>query len=617
MPRYPLAAERGIRHQQGFDQRIQHLILGGLERHLVHPFQFDAHREIITRLAAAIRRFAGVPRALPERHILNDLTVSANQRMRRNAHADEMRKERMRVRNEVACEQPVYPRATKLPGRQADVVNHDQLGQHAGGPRIVVRRQHLPHPRDQPRRRMNLHTRDHARIWPMSTSNASFVSRDLAHVWHPCTQMKDHEQLPMIPIRKGQGVWLEDFDGHRYLDAISSWWVNLFGHANPRINDAIKAQLDNLEQVILAGFTHEPVVALSEELVAIAPAGLTRCFYADNGSSAIEVAVKMSFHYWRNVGKTQKRRFITLSNSYHGETLGALAVGDVGLYKETYKPLLMDVITVPSPDCYEREPGDTWAAHCERKFAAMEETLARHAHEVAAVIVEPLVQCAGNMRMYDPIYLKLLREACDRHHVHLIADEIAVGFGRTGTMFACEQAGIRPDYMCLSKGLTAGYLPLSCVMTTEPVYAAFYDEYTKLNAFLHSHSFTGNPLACTAARAGLAIFREDDVLARNAALAAHLKLRTADLQDHPHVAEVRQRGMICAIELVKNKASREPYAWQERRGLRIYQHGLERGVLIRPIGPVVYFMPPYVITPDEIDLMVEVAREGIELATCD
>ena len=451
----------------------------------------------------------------------------------------------------------------------------------------------------------------------MTDDNARWVARDLAHLWHPCTQMKDHELLPPIPIRRGEGAWLEDFAGRRYLDAISSWWVNLFGHANPRINAAIREQLDRLEQVILAGFTHEPVIRLSEALTAAVPAGLNRCFYADNGSSAVEVAVKMSFHYWRNVGRTAKHRFITLSNSYHGETLGALAVGNVELYKEIYRPLLMDVITVPSPDCFERESGESWAAHSQRKFADMEAALERYAHETAAVILEPLVQCAGGMRMYDPVYLSLLRAACDRHEVHLIADEIAVGFGRTGTMFACEQAGIRPDFMCLSKGLTAGYLPLSAVVTTDAVYAAFYDEYVKLNAFLHSHSFTGNPLACAAALAGLEIFRTDDVLARNRALSARLGARARELEPHPHVAEVRQRGMIVAVELVRAKSSRTPYPWQERRGLRIYRHALERGVLLRPIGDVVYFMPPYVVTPEEIDLMVDVAREGIELATCD
>ncbi|HEY2590042.1 MAG TPA: adenosylmethionine--8-amino-7-oxononanoate transaminase [Steroidobacteraceae bacterium] len=449
----------------------------------------------------------------------------------------------------------------------------------------------------------------------LAPDNAAYVARDLAHVWHPCTQMKDHEHLPLIPIRSAAGVWLEDFAGRRYLDAISSWWVNLFGHANPRINAAVREQLERFEHVMLAGFTHEPVIELSERLTALAPSGLTRCFYADNGSSAVEVAVKMSFHYWRNVGRTAKRRFITLTGSYHGETLGALAVGNVELYKAIYQPLLMDVITVPSPDCFEREPGESWAEHSRRKFAHVEAALERHAHETAAIIVEPLVQCAAGMRMYDPVYLELLREACDRHEVHLIADEIAVGFGRTGTMFACEQAGIRPDLMCVSKGLTGGYLPLSVVLATEPIYAAFYDEYVQLKAFLHSHSYTGNALACAAARATLRIFREDRVIERNRELAARLSVRTGALADHPHVAEVRQRGMIAAIELVRDKARREPYRWQERRGLAVYRHGLERGVLLRPIGNVIYFMPPYVIAPEEIDLMVEVAREGIELAT--
>ena len=449
------------------------------------------------------------------------------------------------------------------------------------------------------------------------SANDSFIRRDLSVLWHPCTQMKDHESLPPVPIRRGQGVWLEDFDGRRYLDAISSWWVNLFGHANPRINAALTQQLEELEHVILAGFSHAPVVELSERLVKLAPPGLTRCFYADNGSSAVEVAVKMSFHYWKNLGKPNKKRFITLSNSYHGETLGALAVGNVELYKETYKPLLMDVITVPSPDCFEREAGESWEAHTRKMFKEMERTLEKHHQETAAVILEPLVQCAGNMRMYHPVYLTLLREACDRYGVHLIADEIAVGFGRTGTLFACEQAGITPDLMCLSKGLTGGYLPLSVVLTREAVYQAFYDDYGTLRAFLHSHSYTGNPLGCRAALATLDIFKEDDVITKNHALAAHMAKAAAPLAGHPHVAEVRQHGMILAVEMVKDKQSRTSYPWAERRGLRVYQHGLKRGVLLRPVGPVVYFMPPYVITPDEIAFMAQVAAEAVDLATAD
>lgn len=446
-------------------------------------------------------------------------------------------------------------------------------------------------------------------------SNKEFIYRDLSVLWHPCTQMKDHETLPLIPIRKGEGVWLEDFDGKRYMDAISSWWVNLFGHSNPRINNALKRQMDQLEHVLLAGFTHEPVVQLSEQLVQITPNQLTRCFYADNGSSAVEVALKMSFHYWQNLGRTSKKKFVTLSNSYHGETLGALSVGDVALYKQTYAPLLLDVITVPSPDGYFREPGESNHDYSRRMFEHMEDTFSKHADEICAVIVEPLVQCAGNMRMYDPIYLTLLRQACDRYGIHLIADEIAVGFGRTGTMFACEQADISPDFMCLSKGLTGGYLPLSVVLTTDAVYGAFYDDYERLTAFLHSHSYTGNALACAAALATLDIFQSDDVISNNQILANVLEEAVAGFSDHPHISDVRQSGMIAAVEMVQNKETREPYPWQERRGLSVYRHGLENGVLLRPLGNVVYFMPPYVINIEQIVKMVEVALQGVELAT--
>jgi len=448
----------------------------------------------------------------------------------------------------------------------------------------------------------------------MNSGNSSWVTRDLAHVWHPCTQMKDHETVPMIPLRSGSGVWLEDFAGKRYLDGISSWWVNLFGHSNPRINAAIAEQLGRLEHAIFAGFTHPQAVDLAEELVRISPPGLNRCFFADNGSAAVEVAVKMSFHYWRNCGQQRKTRFITLSNSYHGETLGALAVGNVDLYKSIYRPLLMDVITVPSPDSFLRERGVSPADHARRMFKHMETAISQNHGEVAAVIVEPLVQCAGGMRMYDPVYLKLLREACDRYGVHLIADEIAVGFGRTGTMFACEQAGIRPDYLCLSKGLTGGYLPLSVVLTTDGIYDAFYDEYSKLSAFLHSHSYTGNPLACAAANATLAIFRDEPVLGRNRETAARMLASVEHLRDHRHVAEIRQCGMILAIELMKDPAARLPWPMSDRRGLRIYMHALERGALIRPLGTTIYFMPPYVITPEEIDLLANVATEGVQLA---
>ena len=448
----------------------------------------------------------------------------------------------------------------------------------------------------------------------LDSANSRWSARDLAVLWHPCTQMHDHERVPLTPIARGEGAWLIDHDGRRYLDAISSWWTNLFGHANPRIGAALKDQLDRLEHVIFAGFSHEPAIRLAEELLRIAPPGLARVFYADNGSSAVEVALKMSFHYWRNSGQPAKTRFIALTGGYHGETLGALSVTDVPLYRATYAPLLGDPIFVASPDCHAREDGEDWRAHSLRRLADMRTALERHAHEVCAVIVEPLVQCAGGMRMYHPAYLTGLRQLCDEFEVHLIADEIAVGFGRTGTLFACEQAGITPDFLCLSKGLTGGFLPLSAVLTSASVYAAFYAEYTSGKAFLHSHSYTGNALACRAALETLAIFRDEPVLERNRVLAAHLAAKLAPLAAHPHVAEVRQTGMIAAVELVRDKATRAPFAAAERRGLRAYLHALTRGVLLRPLGDVIYFMPPYVITCDEIDLMVAVATESIGVA---
>ena len=450
----------------------------------------------------------------------------------------------------------------------------------------------------------------------MTTSNTTkdLKQRDLDHIWHPCTQMKDHERLPMTPIKSAKGVWLEDFEGKRYIDAISSWWVNLFGHSNHTISNSIKAQLDQMEHVLLAGFSHESIIKLSEQLVQMTPEPLQKCFYADNGSSAVEVALKMSFHYWKNVGKEKKTKFINLSNSYHGETIGALSLGDVALYKEVYEPLLLDVITVPSPDNFNREAGETEADYATRMFAHMEKTLEQHHDDVCAVIVEPLVQCAGYMRMYSPEYLALLRKACDKYGVHLIADEIAVGFGRTGTMFGCEQAYISPDFMCLSKGLTGGYLPLSVVLTTNNVYDAFYDDYEKLTAFLHSHSYTGNPLGCAAALGTMEIFKSQDVIGNNKKLSAEFAKQCQRFENHPHIGDIRQTGMITAIEMVKDKASKESFPWQERRGLEVYKHGLKNGALLRPLGDVIYFMPPYVITPDEIKMLVDVAEQGIELA---
>ena len=427
------------------------------------------------------------------------------------------------------------------------------------------------------------------------SENAKMLERSLRAVWHPCTQMKHHETLPLVPIGRAEGVWLYDLEGRRILDAIGSWWVNLLGHGNPRINAALRRQLDSLEHVMLAGFTHAPAVELSERLAKLAPRGLGHCFFASDGASAVEIALKMSYHCWKNAGRSAKSEFVTLSNSYHGETLGALSVTDIPLYRDTYAPLLRASAQVPSPDWRLAAPGETPREYARRCAKALAEHFERHAPGTAALVVEPLVQCAGGMAMYDAEYLRRARELCDRFEVHLIADEIAVGFGRTGTLFACEQAGITPDFLCLSKGLTGGYLQLSVVLATDRVYGAFYDDKLE-RGFLHSHSYSGNPLACRAALAVLDILEEEKVLERNRNTAAILNRRAEGLRSHRRVAHFRNTGMIWAFDV---KDARPGFARDFYRG------ALEAGVLLRPLGATVYWMPPYVIGEAEIDFLLD------------
>lgn len=428
-------------------------------------------------------------------------------------------------------------------------------------------------------------------------NNIKLKNRDLDVLWHPCTQMKDHETLPLIPIKKAHGIYLEDFDGNSYIDAISSWWVNLFGHTNSYINEKIKEQLDTLEHVILAGFTHEQVVRLSERLVKLTPTGLGKCFYADNGSSAVEVALKMSYHAHKNSAK-EKKLFVSLTNSYHGETIGALSVGDVKLYKDTYEPLLIRSIQTPVPKDMSIEAAKEAAAEFEKLCREKSE-------EISAIILEPLVQGAGSMHMYHKEFLVLVRKICDRYDIHLIADEVMVGFGRTGAMFACESANITPDFLVLSKGLTGGYLPLSVVLTTNEIYAKFYCDYNEHKAFLHSHSYTGNALACAAANATLDIFERDNVIEKNRETAKYMGSKLSKFKELKNVASIRQTGMICVVEL-------KGYEPKDRIGLKVYQYGLDNGVLLRPLGDVIYFMPPYIITKDECDKMMDTAYEAIK-----
>jgi len=423
--------------------------------------------------------------------------------------------------------------------------------------------------------------------------NQDLLSRSLAAVWHPCTQMKQHEKLPLVPIARGEGAWLFDYDGKRYLDAVSSWWVNLFGHANPCINAALVDQLGRLEHAMLAGFTHEPVVQLSERLARLT--GLGHAFYGSDGASATEIALKMSFQFWRNSGQPEKTNFISLQNGYHGETIGALAVTDVALFKDIYAPLLRQSAQVPSPDSRLAESGESAESYALRCAQVLESHLQAHHHETAAVILEPLVQGAAGMAMYSATYLKRVRELCDQYGVHLIADEIAVGFGRTGTMFACEQAGIRPDFLCLSKGITGGYLPLAVVLTTDTVYRAFYDDRVA-RGFLHSHSYTGNALACRAALATLDIFEKDNVINRNRHQAVCLTAALAAVAEHSRVRNFRHLGMIWAFEVETD---------DPQFSGNFYQSALQLGLLLRPIGNTVYFMPPYIIGEEEIALLAD------------
>ncbi|WP_395404197.1 adenosylmethionine--8-amino-7-oxononanoate transaminase [Pseudoduganella sp. UC29_106] len=419
---------------------------------------------------------------------------------------------------------------------------------------------------------------------------SDWVARSLRSVWHPCTQMQHHETVPLIPVSHGRGVWLYDHEGNRYLDAISSWWVNLFGHANPRINAALREQLDMLEHAMLAGFTHEPVIQLSERLSALTQHQLGHAFYASDGASAVEIALKMSFHAWRNSGHGGKQEFVCLKGSYHGETIGALAVTDVALFKDAYGPLLRAAQTVMSPDARQAAEGETAADVARRAAADVERVFTERAGRIAAIIIEPLVQCATGMAMHDPLYLKLVRELCDRHGVHLILDEIAVGCGRTSTFFACEQAGVWPDFLCLSKGISGGYLPLSIVLSREEIYQAFYSA-DVTRGFLHSHSYTGNPLACRAALATLDIFAEDHVLEANKARSRKLTDALAPLANHERTKNFRNRGMIWAFDAIDAAPD---------FSRRFFTEATRNELLLRPIGSTVYLMPPYILSDEEI-----------------
>lgn len=447
----------------------------------------------------------------------------------------------------------------------------------------------------------------------MQTLTENWSEKDLKYIWHPCSQMKDYEELPPIVIERGKGIKLYDINGKEYYDVVSSWWCNLLGHCNPRINEAVKKQIDTLEHVIFANFSHKPAITLCEKLSKVLPKGLCKFNFTDNGSSAIEAAMKVSFQYHAQTGNPQKKRFMALSDAYHGETIGALSVGGVDLYSEIYKPILLDIARIEGPDCY-RCPYGQDREHCQCEcIVKAEQTFALYGKETCALLVEPLLQGSAGMRVYPPLYLKKLRELCDEYNVHLIADEIATGYGRTGKMFAFDHAGVSPDIMCLSKGLTGGYMPMAMFVTTQKMYDAFYADYNEGKAFMHSHTYSGNPLACSAAIEVLNILEDEHIIEKANENAKYFnRIIKEKFLPHKNVGEVRSIGLINAIELVKDKNTKEAFDSKLRTGYQIYKKALQNGVLLRPLGDVLYFNPPLIIKPEEMDHVTDIALKCLQ-----
>lgn len=440
----------------------------------------------------------------------------------------------------------------------------------------------------------------------------TLIDKDLKYIWHPCSQMKDYEEFKPIIIKRGQGIYLYDINGKSYADAVSSWWCNLLGHSNKRINKALAEQVNKIEHVIFSNFSNVPAIELCEKLDKLLPAGLEKFFFTDNGSAAVEACLKMSFHYHMLSGNKTKTKFMALTNAYHGETIGALSVTDLDIYSKMYKPLMVDVIRVQGPDCYRckyHKKRESCQAEC---FEHVEKAIAEHGTEVASFIVEPLVQAAAGMKIYPPCYLKKLRTICTNNNIHLIADEIAVGYGRTGKMFACDHAGISPDMMCLSKGLSGGYMPLALAVTTKEIYNMFYGDYSEGRAFLHSHTYSGNAMGCAVAVEVLKILEEDNIIEQCQEKAKLFNSMIVDaLQNHKYVGEIRSIGLINAIELVKDKQTKIPFNYQQRIGYQIYRKAVEKGLLLRPLGDVLYFNPPLITTTDDMKFMIDVCVQSI------
>ena len=433
-----------------------------------------------------------------------------------------------------------------------------------------------------------------------------WIDLDKRFLWHPFTSMRHWLDATPLVIERGDGNYLIDTEGRRYLDGVSSLWVTVHGHNRPEINQAIRDQLDRLAHSTLLGLTHPTAAELAARLAELAPPGLERVFYSDNGSTAVEIALKLAFQYWQLAGRPEKRRFVHLEHSYHGDTLGAVAVGGIPVFHEVFGPLLLETLSVPSPHPYRHPAGPSPDAVREHCLAALARLLDERAGEIAAFIVEPLVQGAAGMLVHPPGYLREAAELCHRHDVIHIADEVATGFGRTGAMFACEHEGVSPDFLCLAKGLTGGYTPLAATLTTQRVYEMFLSSSAdERRAFYHGHTFTGHPLGCAAALASLDLFERDGVLASLPGKAERLRAALArNLASHPRVGDIRQRGLMVGVELVAERDDARPLPPELATGARVCAAARDHGVILRPLGDVVVLMPPLSITDDEIDLLV-------------
>jgi len=438
---------------------------------------------------------------------------------------------------------------------------------------------------------------------------------DKRYLWHPFTQMKDYEAQDPLIVERAEGVYLVDIHGRRYIDGVSSLWVNVHGHRHPSIDRAVREQLERVAHSTLLGLSNPPAIELAKRLVEIAPEGLTRVFYSDNGATAVEVALKMAFQYWQHKGEQQRTRFISFENAYHGDTLGAVSVGGIDLFHRIFSPLLFPTYRVKAPYCYRCPEGLQYPGCGLACLRDLEETLKRHHRECAALIIEPVVQGAAGMIVHPPGFLRRVRELCTEYGVLMIADEVATGFGRTGRMFACEHEGVTPDLMCVAKGITGGYLPLAATLTTEEIYEAFLGEYHEFKTFFHGHTYTGNPLACAAACANLEVFEKERTLERMATKVELLAERLKEFWSLPHVGDVRQKGFMVGVELVADRKTKEPFPPQMKVGQKVILEARRQGVVIRPLGDVIVLMPPLAIPEGELERLVEIVYHAIEKVT--